>query len=650
MRAGLPWKKMVRSAKAATAVQHQAGPVPRLGAADDWDQVSPLVAEVPTYSADQSCQLERRLTAAKETQAMQIAAVARAIIDEKYAVSGRAIEAKWEATLSILMDQSKTERDQKWQAEEIDRIINTRVFRWEARNDGKKGKTTYSLRRISRSWIDSKTNKQTTTGAAYEEWAFGAGPFYSFGLFMACEAGHAGLARQFVVELNKAFADVLKRLTNGAHIISLPLHAKFSNFHFQPTWSQWADPVPRPDGTKKDQTLACLPCGGATVRNRKFASASLPLIGVLRQVKAGLDVDALTGRRNAAQGALHFCRAAGRRQRPLNLVISRWVDAWLYHESKQPAWETLRPFFEAGMDEYRRRKCEQLNLAQALKATSVAPHKVEEMTRELAHSRQQLEEANDRLADAECKKSDYENEIRYRDARLQKAAARRDQDIDAFYHEHESRLAAEVDATAAKVAVGKLVAAVKIYPRLTEIEAGLRALSSGLPAPQIADLVCELPVGRCGRKALKREVREGLERLLVCEVLEAKPLLDSDNILRSPAPKMGELTDAIHSLLRYADRRCEECEDEPFTPSQESFASRLKVFVLQQKYGVLDGLERHREIGGGLLNALSLMKHKDRWNDHARSRALGRLRERTGGAAESEPTSEPKHGENQRAK
>lgn len=358
--------KRVRGLTSARELKHSGGPAPEPSALTASVTSAPLKCTNTDYQRDQETQCAAKIRGISKRQ---IALAARDAVDARHLEHDRATERKWEATLSVRIDPGDPEFTKKdampkasdvkdmsldWHVERLRQAEVNREWAWEPRPPNK-----FVRRKICRTWTskpkDGKASTERRAGCIREERAFSLDPLVSRALFMAAECGDAAIAREFAKEFTVAATAQFRALIAPAILLTAPLHAKLANFHFQPSWTRWSDPVVNPGDANADaDEKACVRLG----RARRFVG--MAVIGARRQANMKLDLDALTGIQDAEKGIERLVALSSENQYPLDLEFADWCDRWTNAALRRDTFAKLRTAFQNAKAEYERRKQEQI--------------------------------------------------------------------------------------------------------------------------------------------------------------------------------------------------------------------------------------------------------------------------------------------------
>ncbi len=475
----------------------------------------------------------------------ELAEAAREWVAAQHLDADRALERKWEAHLSVRLDPASLREISM--AEETAAVAAAeaeREYHWAKVGDR------WTRRAIVREWEGKRGGKKVTvrSGAIREEVAFTGHPVYSRALFLACEGGDGELARKMAVAYTSAFTGHLSRLTGGAVLLSSPLHAKINNLHLQPSYSLWSAPKPRPDGRGKEGLLACLPQGGASVKNRMLRFVGRSVVGKLRQARLGLDVDALTGVKGSAEIARKCVGKASENQTPVDLLVSRWGDRWFFRAFNSPEFEPLRKYLDAADADYRERKNQQIRWAEEHDPER-AGRRAKEAEAKLAST-----EADARVREASLRNSAIEADVAWRE-KLATAESEAFQDGKEAGRNEVIEIAKKNQSLAARLTEQLSEAEQKVSMAERKAKKQMLEAARDLVAPTIADIgqaIASVKRGERARPAHAKwlDVAPDGRLVLKATIKAMVELLVDDPSVGKYARIVRDLDDAVRGVVR----------------------------------------------------------------------------------------------------
>ena len=374
----------------------------------NWARLNHPDPEKRKYWDDQCRQREvynELRSKSAEVVSRQSAKAARETIALKYGEADAAQEYKWKF-LSFVLKPDGSVAPPGWLAPAIMQAECDRTHYW--RPDSRGGwRRDPIIRTVKAAGFKGDAGEKRQTGTTRSEYDFEIATAKARGFFLACEAGLESLSRQLLEEIGQYTIEVVHEETGGMLMLSCPMHAKPEALHPQPTWSSWSDPVPRPDG--KPGPLACLKAGGVGFSsNRIFSYLGKPLIGARAQVRMGLNVDALTGRKDAAQGIERILKRKSTVKAPLDVRVRDRIEAFIKKRLKAKKYARLRPHMAESERIYRARKVEQLDLLASWDTRKL----VDDAKAETAKERTAREAADNRIVQLEERLKQVQEENR----------------------------------------------------------------------------------------------------------------------------------------------------------------------------------------------------------------------------------------------
>jgi len=328
----------------------------------NWARLNHPDTERRQYWDDQCRQREVRnelRSKSAEFASRELAKAARETIALKYGEADEAQEHKWKR-LSFVLKPDGSVAPPGWLAQSNQKAERERIEYW--RPDSRGGwRHEPIVKLVKASGVRGLAGQKRETGTTRSEYDFEIITAKARGFFLAAEAGLASLARKLLEEIGRYTIQVVHEESGGMLVLACPMHAKPEALHPQPTWSPWSPPVPRPDG--KAGRPACLKMGGIGYSsNRIFSYLGKSLIGARAQTLLGLNVDALTGRKNAAAGIERILQRKSKLKKPMDVRVRDRIEAYFEERIRLPEYVSLIPHWDESERIYRARKGEQLDL------------------------------------------------------------------------------------------------------------------------------------------------------------------------------------------------------------------------------------------------------------------------------------------------